>query len=406
MQFREEIDLDKLFKQVERAKQEWETTVDVIDEGVSLFDNTSLEILRANWTLARFYKTKPQDLVGFNIHSLLCDCKNKNCRIKSILESPRADTLEFKQEGKNKYCRINIYPIPDLASGSSRSVIVLRDVTQEKLWHERIIAAEQKVANVRTIASLAKDISPSMNYIKHNLYSIANHLSKLRSAFNDYRISLSTLNCQKDKKDQLNWQAIEAEHSVEFRLLDIEQSVRQSMRDLNQISHAFENLKYVDYPSIQLQYSDLKPILREIIDHIQEDNKKKANYENPGNLPLVRCDPSRLQTALSEVIYAFIAAVKNDDEIYIKTCMKDENIEIRIGRNNVDTEHKPTTEELIDHSNTVYSSLQADTNPIFGIIKEHGGELKFDESNRTDFFVTVSLPVHGPVAQNEQFTTL
>ena len=92
MQFREEIDLDKLFKQVERAKQEWETTVDVIDEGVSLFDNTSLEILRANWTLARFYKTKPQDLVGFNIHSLLCDCKNKNCRIKSILESPRADS--------------------------------------------------------------------------------------------------------------------------------------------------------------------------------------------------------------------------------------------------------------------------------------------------------------------------
>jgi hypothetical protein len=398
--------LDPLFKQIERAKQEWETTVDVIDEGVSLFDNSSMEILRANWTLARYYKTKPQDLVGFNIHSLLCNCKNKNCRIKSILESPRADTLEFKQEGKDKFWRMNIYPIPDLTSGSSRSVIVLRDVTQEKLWHERIIAAEQKVANVRTLASLANDISPSMNYIKHNLYSIANHLSKLRSAFNDYRISLSALNAQNDEKDQHNWQSIESEHSVEFRLLDIEQSVRQSMRDLNQISHAFENLKYMEYTPIQMQYSDLKPILREIIDHIQNENKKKTNYENPGNLPLVRCDPSRLQTALTEVINSFIASVKKDDEIFIKTRMKDENIEIRIGREHLDTEGKPTTEELIDQSNTVYSSLQAETNPIFGIIQEHGGELKFDDTNHTDFFVTISLPVHGPISQNEQYATL
>ena len=44
-------ELTRLFHQVERAKQEWEHTIDAIDDGISLVD-THGRIVRANRTLA------------------------------------------------------------------------------------------------------------------------------------------------------------------------------------------------------------------------------------------------------------------------------------------------------------------------------------------------------------------
>lgn len=56
-------ELTELFQKVERAKKEWEDTVDSIDVGISLVDE-NCQILRANRVLANWLHTTPSDLVG------------------------------------------------------------------------------------------------------------------------------------------------------------------------------------------------------------------------------------------------------------------------------------------------------------------------------------------------------
>ena len=56
-------DLTRMFHQVELAKKEWETTVDAIDAGIVLTDETG-RILRTNNTLARWAKSTSRDMVG------------------------------------------------------------------------------------------------------------------------------------------------------------------------------------------------------------------------------------------------------------------------------------------------------------------------------------------------------
>ena len=63
--------MDEIFAKVERAKKEWEATIDALSEGVALFQTNTLEIRRANWRLARFLHSTPHQLVGANIHSFV-----------------------------------------------------------------------------------------------------------------------------------------------------------------------------------------------------------------------------------------------------------------------------------------------------------------------------------------------
>ncbi len=89
-------------EQVERAKQEWEFTVDLMPQLVCLVDEAGY-IIRANRTFERWGLGKVAEVRGRKIHELLHpDCQDANCAQKSFWEAIPA----MMGEGRFAECQI------------------------------------------------------------------------------------------------------------------------------------------------------------------------------------------------------------------------------------------------------------------------------------------------------------
>jgi PAS domain S-box-containing protein len=142
---------DDLFEKVERAKREWEATVDSLPDLVCLIDRTGC-VIRANriveeWQLGRVHHVK-----GRHLHELLHPvCHDPHCYcdllIRRIIAYAAPDE-PIQQETYDpilkRHVHIHTHPVRSEVDGiASTIVVVVRDVTEHKQMEqdrERLIA--------------------------------------------------------------------------------------------------------------------------------------------------------------------------------------------------------------------------------------------------------------------------
>ncbi len=167
----------RLFQLVERAKKEWETSVDALDEGILLVDQ-HCRILRANRTFAHWLRTTPDALLG-----QLCfravygtDQPPPECPQAQTLAAPdRLHTAELEVPHLGGIFRITAHPLTDRSGTFIGVVTVLKDVTAEKHLQAQLIQSEKLVALGQLAASLAHEINNPLQAIQGCLdLSLAN----------------------------------------------------------------------------------------------------------------------------------------------------------------------------------------------------------------------------------------
>jgi nitrogen-specific signal transduction histidine kinase len=401
--------MSDLFQKVERAKKEWETTVDAICENVALYDNDSLTIQRANWSMAKLFNTTPPKLAGANLHSKVCGCKEEDCTLRDFLKSSEANTQEIERQNGKVIWSLSVYPVPKDEVSPSYNVIVLRDITKERIWQQRLLKAEQNSSMVRTAARLAYQITPSVEYIRHRLYIISQHLPELRSAFCDYRIALQVNGSEQSSCVASDWTTIESRHKVEFLIQDIEESLRQSIRDLNRIYNVIDDLHNLGSSASRIQYIDLNNLLENMLELIQTDTMGRLSMERcfEWDIPLVRCNQLRIQTALLNLLVNAIQAVQNSGALVVQTRKKDEGVEIIIKNSGTSGETKSLTDTQITYwfNDGDSNTLEAGLHTASWIIQEHGGKVWVDDRSEHTFQAGIYLPIHGPVDIGSDFTS-
>lgn len=161
-------ELADLFRRVERAKAEWELTIDTIDEGITLVD-ANCQILRVNRTLAEWLGTTPQSLVGKYCYQVIhgTDSPPAGCPHARLTAASR-DPLETEMDEPRLHgtFHYSAFPLQDKDGKLIGSVNVLKDVTAEKRLQAQMIHSEKLAAMGRLAASLAHEINNPLQAIQ------------------------------------------------------------------------------------------------------------------------------------------------------------------------------------------------------------------------------------------------
>ena len=191
-------ELTALFHQVERAKIEWEETVDAIDEGITLLDEHS-KILRANSTLAQWLETTPSQLVGRTCYEAIHGqaVPPPDCSHGRVLENQsRVCHSEFDEPRLNGIFHCTSYPFHDSAGELVGSVSVLKNVTVQKRLEAQLIQSEKLAAVGQLATSLAHEIN-------NPLQGIMGCLGLIRADLPDNTRALEFLDMTQSEIDRL-----------------------------------------------------------------------------------------------------------------------------------------------------------------------------------------------------------
>ncbi|MGW8181802.1 MAG: PAS domain-containing protein, partial [bacterium] len=133
--------LEKTFQQVERVKQEWESTIDSLPELVCLVDSRG-QVIRANRTVERWNLGQVFSVNGKSFHELLHpQCANQECVLgsfwlnalqKALLD--HASELEIDDPILGRYLLVKVRPVVAKKVPAERTVsVVLQDITERKM---------------------------------------------------------------------------------------------------------------------------------------------------------------------------------------------------------------------------------------------------------------------------------
>lgn len=137
--------LEQIFDKVERAKREWEATVDTLTELVCLVDECGC-IIRANRTIEQWQLGQVSRVRGVNLHTLLHpNCTSLFCPLYRALQqvqdaaAGRVETIEVRDVILGRHLLISARPvISSKANLPSAAVVVFRDITVQKQNEEAL----------------------------------------------------------------------------------------------------------------------------------------------------------------------------------------------------------------------------------------------------------------------------
>jgi two-component system, NtrC family, sensor kinase len=165
---RQLAELAELFQKVERAKKEWEDTVDSIDVGISLVDE-NCQILRANRVLANWLHTTPSDLAGqYCYRSVYGQDERKAYCPNGRSQTGPTELVEWEMEEPRLggIFRFSTYPLRDPDGKTIGAVNVIKDIRAEKELRAQMIQSQKLAATGRLAASLAHEINNPLQAIQ------------------------------------------------------------------------------------------------------------------------------------------------------------------------------------------------------------------------------------------------
>jgi len=128
-----------LMKKIERAKKEWEQTVDRVEDGIAIVDS-EFKITRLNKAAARRAGVKVKEAVGQPCYRLLHGTEEPPafCPYTRALADGRGHSAEYFESHMQGYFMETISPSMDATGQAKGCVLVLRDITRAKKLQEEL----------------------------------------------------------------------------------------------------------------------------------------------------------------------------------------------------------------------------------------------------------------------------
>ena len=156
-------------ERIERAKQEWEATVDSLEQLVCLLDEEG-RIIRANRTVERWQLASVAQVQGLKLHDLFHPtCNDPDCLIRqhcaqvwTEVVQGRAAQCEFKEPTLNRLFEVHLRPIVETRwqdkAPASFAVMIIQDVTEQKY-------AEAEIRNSAERLKILFEFAPDAIYL-------------------------------------------------------------------------------------------------------------------------------------------------------------------------------------------------------------------------------------------------
>jgi PAS domain S-box-containing protein len=147
-------------RKLEAASREWRTTFDSITDLISIHD-TDNRIIRVNKAVAELLKTTPQELIGkFCREAMRGDQEcPANCPHLWALKTGKSSSLEIFNSNLGLYFQESASPLFNEQGEITGTVLVARDVTQQKRMEEQLIMTDR----LASIGELSSGIAHELN---------------------------------------------------------------------------------------------------------------------------------------------------------------------------------------------------------------------------------------------------
>ena len=147
-------------KRLEIASREWRTTFDSITDLISIHDKDN-RIIRVNKAVADLLNTTPQQLVGKYCHEVLRgdqECP-ANCPHLLAIKTGKPSSIEIFNSKLGVHLQESASPIININGEITGTVLVARDVTQQKRMEEQLILTDR----LASIGELSSGIAHELN---------------------------------------------------------------------------------------------------------------------------------------------------------------------------------------------------------------------------------------------------
>jgi two-component system NtrC family sensor kinase len=161
------IENARTFRNVVRAKREWEETFDAITEGIFTLDE-EFNILRVNVAFARMLGTTPSRLIGQKCYRVLHDRAEPPdyCPKIGTMRTGEPQAVEVREPTLDKDFLLSSYPLRDPEGNVDRLVQIVQDITLRKQLETQLAQAERLSAIGRLAQGIAHNLLTPLTVIK------------------------------------------------------------------------------------------------------------------------------------------------------------------------------------------------------------------------------------------------
>ncbi len=404
---KERQEQDRLFDLVEKAKREWELTMDCIGDMVLLINNKRIK--RCNKAVLAFTGRKYDDLID----KIWFTALTNNALSKDFSENKYFSNYEYYHEESKRWFYINSYNLDGELAGE---VITLHDFTAQQIASQALaeknkevqnayaelkqtqsqLLQQEKMASIGQLAAgVAHEINNPVGFISSNLRSLNKYVGRLNDfirfqaeLFNE-QTQPEAIEQQKEQRQKLKLDFIQ-EDIVELidESLDGCERVKKIVQDLKGFSRVDESDK---------QQADINECLETTLNIVWNELKYKAKIEKEyGIIAPIDCHPQQLNQVFMNLLINAVHAIEKEGIIKIKTWQDKEFLYASISDSGqgISPENQKRIFEPFFTTKEVGKGTGLGLSIVYDIItKNHNGDIEVESTEGQGTTFTVKLPI-------------
>ncbi len=396
--------LANLFSMVEKAKREWEMSMDCINDLIMLTDQDRI-IKRCNGAVLNFTGKGYNEVIGKIWTSLLDD---DTLAQKAISGEP----VEYYHKPSKRWFYLHLYN----HDNDSGQVVTLHDFTDnqkavqalkakskevEDAYSELKQAQSQllqneKMASIGQLAAgVAHEINNPVGFISSNLGSLSKYIVRLND-FVEFQAKLIQENAQTAAIDKQREQRQKLK--LDFIQKDIIDLIDESLDGCGRVKKIVQDLKgFSRVDETEKQQADINECLETTLNIVWNELKYKAQVEKDyGELETIVCYPQQLNQVFMNLLVNAAHAIEKKGVIKIKTWQDSDFVYTSISDTGmgITAENQKRIFEPFFTTKEVGKGTGLGLSIVYDIVtKNHNGDIEVasEESKGTTF--TVKLPI-------------
>ena len=242
-----------------------------------------------------------------------------------------------------------------------------------KETQSQLIQSEKMSSLGQLVAGIAHELNNPIGYLYANMKELQKYINLLKQS-DEGKIGAS----------------------AEYIKADIDQLILDSVEGGERVKTIVENLrKFSRLDEAEFKYADIHEGLNSTIMLIEKELDDRIKlHKDYSDIPSISCMPGHLNQVFLNILLNAIQAIDSDGNIWISTAIKDNKVVIKFKDDGkgISKTHINKIFEPFFTTKPVGTGTGLGLSISYGIIQEHGGDIKVKSENKSGTTFIISVP--------------